>query len=105
MSIPTSSDIPLHGWFPYHLIHRERINAHRKHDDKSMEREPWNSNRWLPVLVEEVGEVAHEITEHGPFVSNDELQQLAKELIQVAAMATAWFEAVTIELRDRQQIK
>lgn len=100
--IPTASDIPMHGWYPYHLVHRERMRAHEKHDGhgNSMERAPWDDRRWLPVLTEEVGELARaicELTRADP-MSDDEraswLANLRSELIQVAAMATAWLEAI-----------
>ena len=100
--IPTESDIPMHGWHPYHLIHRERIRAHAKHDQygNSMERADWDDPRWLPVLVEEVGELAQcvtELTRHDPMTADETLnwmRNLRKELIQVAAMASAWLETM-----------
>jgi len=58
--IPSESDIPIHGWRPYSDMHRERIRAHAKHDERdgSMERKPFDHPIWLPVLTEEIGEVA-----------------------------------------------
>ena len=53
-----------------------------------MERAEWNDARWLPVLVEEVGEVARILCDN----PNDK-DSLEEELIQVAAMASAWIDA------------
>ncbi|TLM92970.1 MAG: hypothetical protein FDZ75_05765 [Actinobacteria bacterium] len=48
----------------------------------------------LTVLVEEVGEVAREILD-GPTHSPDELRdRMHAELVQVAAVAVAWLEAL-----------
>jgi NTP pyrophosphatase (non-canonical NTP hydrolase) len=88
----------MHGWDPYHYVHRERIRAHAKHDagGGSMERKAWDDPAWLPVLVEEVGEVARALCECRHLRTDDvELRaQLRSELIQVAAMTCAWLEAV-----------
>jgi NTP pyrophosphatase (non-canonical NTP hydrolase) len=48
----------------------------------------------LAILVEEVGEVAHELTydQGGPGVGRYDRDKLVKELIQVAAMAASWIE-------------
>lgn len=100
--IPTDSDIPMHGWFPYHSIHRERIRAHQKHDGhgNSMERASWDDPRWLPILMEEVGELARavcELTRRDPMSVQEHehwLNNLHDELVQVAAMSCAWLEAV-----------
>lgn len=96
--LPSESDIPYHGWYPYTDIHRERIAAHEKHVLKggSMEKKSWNDPAWLPVLVEEVGECARVLNEHmlGNLNVDDSAVSLRTELVQVAAMATAWLEAI-----------
>lgn len=100
---PTESDIPLHGWHPYDEFHRERIRAHAKHDDhgQSMERKEWLDRAWMEVLVEEVGEVAHELNDqrhNGVFPTGVEYTELRNrvrtELIQCGAMIAAWVEAI-----------
>ena len=75
----------------YQAIAAERLRAHLKHDNNgmSMERSEWYSPRWLPVLVEEVGEVARVLCDDG-FECREKLEE---ELIQVAAMACAWIDA------------
>ena len=48
----------------------------------------------LPVLVEEVGEVARAVLqEHGTAVQDD-ARELREELIQVAAVCMAWLESL-----------
>jgi hypothetical protein len=89
---PTESDIPMHGWAPYGDVHRERIRAHAKHgaNGNSRENASWDDSEWLAILVEEVGEVAHELT----YDATDRKTNLRKELVQVAAMACAWIDAI-----------
>lgn len=51
----------------------------------------------LAVLVEEVGEVAHEVNEGIGHAHNSryvDLVKLRKELIQAATVAVAWIEAI-----------
>ena len=88
-AVPTESDIPLHGWAPYSEVHRERIRAHAKHADRSIEALDPSDPDWLAVLVEEVGEVAKAIIENG---QNSGMTR--EELVQVAAVTCAWIEAI-----------
>lgn len=87
----------------YRDIHGERLRAHAKHDGNgdSMERLPWDDAAWLPVLTEEIGEVARVICDirHGKYTAAATLarRHMRDELIQVAAMATAWVEAIDAE--------
>lgn len=64
-----------------------RRKAHDKHGDNSIEAIYGNDPRWLSILVEEVGEAAHELT----YDSNGDLR---KELIDVATVAIAWIAAI-----------
>lgn len=84
-------------------VHKERIRAHAKWDrpdrpeeGASMERRPWDDPAFLPVLVEEVGEVARVMCEerHGHIDHTEAAIQLREELVQVAAMTTAWIAAI-----------
>lgn len=68
----------------YDFIDDARLEAHRKHGSNSLESLPGDDPKWLPVLVEEVGEVARALTYDG------NKEELRKELIQVAAVASAW---------------
>lgn len=90
---------------PYHSnrqaidVHNERVRAHLKHDDngRSMERKDYDDPAWLPVVVEEIGEVARVICDwrHNPIYTNQE--RLREELIQVMAMCSAWVDAIDMD--------
>lgn len=98
INIPTDSDIPMHGWSPYSDMHRERIRAHAKHDQRggSMERKAWDNSIWLPVVTEEVGEVARVICDNelGLLDQAEVRVKLREELVQVGAMVAAWIDAI-----------
>lgn len=52
----------------------------------------------LAILLEEVGEVAHELTEAmnaTGFMEEADIDKLRTELVQVAAVAVAWVESLT----------
>lgn len=87
----------------YREVDDERARAHAKHgrNDNSRENAPALDREWLPILMEELGEVAHELTydshpsellKRGEVLRN--LSSVRKELIQVAAMACAWIDAI-----------
>lgn len=93
----------MHGWRVYSDFHHERVRAHAKHDDhgQSMERKEWLDRAWLEVLIEEVGEVAHELNDqrhNGVFPTGAEYRELRQrvrtELVQCGAMIAAWVEAI-----------
>jgi NTP pyrophosphatase (non-canonical NTP hydrolase) len=74
-------------------VQSERDRAHAKHGDTSMEALPVDDLTRLTVLMEEVGEVARWFNEaRSRDMQNGELRA---ELIQVAAMAGAWADALT----------
>lgn len=74
-------------------IRNERTRAHEKHGHTSMECLPVADLTRLTVLMEEVGEVARWFNES----RRREMPrgELRAELIQVAAMAAAWADALT----------
>ncbi len=76
----------------YLEVHEERLRAHKKHGARGNSREDakWNDPEWLPILVEEIGEVAHWFT----YDTEKAIEDLRDELIQVAAMAIAWAESI-----------
>lgn len=85
-------------------VHLERLRAHAKHGENSIESDPAFSLLRLAVLMEEVGEVAREFCEarHRCVVPESEEAELMvnavklrTELIQVAAMAGAWADVLT----------
>lgn len=101
---PTESDLPLHSWRPYTDFHNERIRANEKHVDKpggSMECKAYDNPDWLPVIVEEVGEVAKVICDyrHGLFDYDEFKRQMRAELVQVGAMVSAWVDAIDLDYR------
>lgn len=71
----------------YDDVAAERARAHAKHGDDSIEGIDGDDPRWLAILMEEVGEVAHEQT-------YDATGSLRAELVQVAAVAAAWVDAI-----------
>ena len=95
---PTESDIPMHGWKPYSDLHRERIRAHTLHAPHggSVEVMTYRSDRWLPILTEELGEVAKEICERnlGNTSWPDSKPLMRTELVQLGAMTVAWIDAI-----------
>lgn len=94
---------------PYEMMQAERIRAHDKHDagGASMERKDWDNPAWLPVLVEEVGEVARVLCEirHGTYDGPiPAWEDLRDELVQVGAMTAAWLQAVLEVLETHQPV-
>jgi len=77
-------------------IQAEATRAHLLHGEHSMLSPNYTSGDRLAILMEEVGEVAHELTydQGGPGVGQGRKDELVKELIQVAAMAASWGEAL-----------
>jgi hypothetical protein len=69
-------------------IQAEATSAHAKHGSKSMLGPGYSHGDRLAILVEEVGEVAHELT----YDQDGDKDKLVKELVQVAAMAATWIE-------------
>lgn len=75
-------------------LRSERIRAHEKHRDHSMESWPVLSPERYLVLAEEVGEVAKEFNDAKVEGRPIDEAALRKELVQVAAMAAAWVAAL-----------
>jgi hypothetical protein len=69
-------------------VEAELRRAHAKHGDASILNPAMPDVVRLPVLVEEVGEVAKAMIEQ------DDATRLRAELIQVAAIALTWIEAL-----------
>lgn len=69
-------------------IQAEATRAHIRHGSKSMLGTCYTNHERLAILVEEVGEVAHELT----YDQTGDKDKLVIELIQVAAMAATWIE-------------
>jgi len=86
-------------------IQAEATRAHFLHGNNSMLFGDQSQERRLAILTEEVGEVAKELNEASiratqanltPRINDEFLDRdaLVKELIQVAAMAASWVEAL-----------
>lgn len=69
-------------------IQAEATSAHLRHGEHSMLSPHYSNGDRLAILMEEVGEVAHELT----YDQDGDRDKLVKELIQVAAMAATWVE-------------
>lgn len=77
----------------YTEVAAERLRAHRKHRaaNHSSEQLAGDHRDWLSILGEEYGEVCRALN----YDTNDGgIPHLRKELIQVAAMACAWVDAL-----------
>jgi NTP pyrophosphatase (non-canonical NTP hydrolase) len=62
-----------------------------------MEEKAWDNDWWIPVIVEEIGEIARSRNEYN--LGNISLQthknELRKEAVQVGAMVAAWLDALS----------
>ncbi len=100
--LPPNDDPPMNE--PYNAIHNERIMAHAKFGGSAggVESFAWDNYKWLPILMEETGEVARVLCEFnlGNITREQMKDQLRKELVQVGAMTAAWLDALSeIEYR------
>lgn len=68
----------------------ERGRQEAKHGERTLANPEQPAEEKLPALVEEVGEVAHELT----YDAGGTPESLYGELVQVAACAVAWAEAL-----------
>lgn len=91
----------------YGDVHRERVRAHHKHDTNgdSMERKNWDELlSWTTVIGEEVGEIDRAICDArhlGEFENKKALRaKLIEEVTQLAAMSTAWLDALWSDLYE-----
>ncbi len=82
----------MHCFRDDHAVHQEVMNArrraHDKHGENSIESMPATDPRWLTVLVEEVGEIAHALTYDGPS------EDLRSEMIDASAVLSAWIDSL-----------
>ena len=96
MSRIDNSEIGTRCWRTDHnqsrIINAAREAAHRKHGANSIEVEPASSERWLAILVEEVGELSHTLT-----YDARNKQDTVDELVDVLAVAGAWLDAWRVE--------
>ena len=82
---------------------QERLRAHVKHGRRgSVEYLPWDSPKWLPIVTEELGEVAREICELNlsSALRTERRDNMREELVQVMAMCLAWVVAIDCGRRE-----
>lgn len=70
--------------------------------ERMKQNEKWGRQRhenggWLPILIEEVGEVGQAMQQGSVASKDTDKSDLYEELIQVAAVATAWAEQLLEE--------
>lgn len=70
-------------------ILRERVRQNLKHPGRTLDTGEFSEAEKLVVLMEEVGELAHELT----YDSDHDDDKVYAELTQVAALAFAWMES------------
>lgn len=77
-------------------VRDERIRAHEKHEEGSIEKLSGliEAPLRLSILTEEVGEVAREINDATLLGEVADRAKLRAELVQVAAVAVAWVAAL-----------
>ncbi len=80
-------------------IDAERTRAHEKHGPNSCEGLSAFDLRRLPILTEEVGEVAAELNEGDIRYRQLITGGLRAELVQVAAVAIGWIVAIDREVQ------
>lgn len=68
-------------------VEEARAKAKAKHGDNSIEAIEAGDPRWLSILVEEVGEAAHELT-------YDSTGSLRAELVDILAVSSSWLDAL-----------
>ena len=77
----------------------DAVDAERARQDAKWGEQNHDDFTWMAILAEEVGEVAkaalhHNGDEPGVTASEATLSHLREELVQVAAVAVAWLEAI-----------
>lgn len=77
-------------------IAAEAIRAHTKHGDNSLVNPDMPVVLKLAALMEEVGEVARELT-YDHRQDHHAITKLRRELIQVASVAASWVESLPYE--------
>lgn len=80
----------LHAEEILYEVNAARAKAHTKHGENSIESIIGDDPRWLSILVEEVGEVSHELT-------YDAEGDLRSELIDVLSVVFAWINSLDME--------
>lgn len=87
----TPSIEELHLLSPFEWVREERRRQHERRGDQNH-----NSLKWFTILAEEFGEVARCLEERTEYKTDnvEYRRQLEYELVQTAAVAVAWIEAI-----------
>lgn len=87
-------------------VYNERRRAHALHDGhgQSMERKGFDNPEWLPVVVEEVGEVGRALNDMRRRGRAWGALKLREELIQTMAMCSAWVDAIDMDISEGEQV-
>lgn len=95
------SEIATRCWRSDHnqgrLVNGRRELADEKHGDKSIEALEYDDPAWMPILVEEVGEIAHGLTYDGATGHDERWHAIANELLDAMAVCGAWLDALREE--------
>jgi hypothetical protein len=102
--------IALSTWHIAEEVAAGRVKAHQKHGANSIEVVAADDPRWLSILVEEVGEYAHELTYDSladlnlAVLTEDErhmarLRRQRAEALDVATVAVALIDSIDRELK------
>ncbi len=87
-------------------ISQELARQYYRHPDDHIGLPHWRPSERLAILTEEVGEVAGEVTialapVKRPEIRDRQREALREELVQVAACAIAWIQALDEETSQR----
>lgn len=84
--------------FEVQTVSKEQANAlrevvaERERQDKKWHVQNWTVLEWIPILLEEFGELGQEVNRH--YYGNKGLADYKAELIQVVAVALAMLECL-----------
>lgn len=70
----------------------QEVMAERARQDAKWGEQNHTDEGWLPILVEELGEVSKAMLEHK--YGDGSAEDIRKELVQTAAVSLAWLECI-----------
>jgi NTP pyrophosphatase (non-canonical NTP hydrolase) len=81
----------------------ELIKAERTRQDKLYGKQSYDPLGWLPILIEEAGEVSKEVCDgYHKYTGNYNTDALRTELVHVAAVAVAWIEDIDRKSQEKK---
>lgn len=97
--------VPIPYSLPPVVVETMRILQERHRQKAKWGEQDYSDEKWLRVLVEEVGEAAKEMNDRAENTSSVDhsirrlyLEDLRAEIIQCAAVACAWSEKLTVRI-------